>query len=72
MYQLRRYVNTCLKCGAPLVLTIETNKYKSREVVVTYTYLCPVCRSKNIVEQVAVKADGDKILITKLKSHWKS
>lgn|GEM_PF-1438726 len=68
MHQLKKAINTCPKCGSTLVLAIETNKYRSREAVVTYTYLCPVCRYKNIVEQVTVKADGDKILVAKFKS----
>jgi|UniRef100_A0A7J2U130 C4-type Zn-finger protein len=69
MYQLKKPVNTCPKCGSSLLLAIETNKYKSREVIIAYTYMCPICRYKNVVEQVTVKANGDKIFITKFKSN---
>ncbi|MEM1542264.1 MAG: hypothetical protein QW101_03995 [Ignisphaera sp.] len=60
----RRVVNVCPKCKNNLRLVIESEN-KPKIVSMKYTYICDVCRFKKIIENVIIKMDSDKIIITK-------
>ncbi|MDK6029321.1 hypothetical protein QPL79_08095 [Ignisphaera sp. 4213-co] len=64
MSTIRKNANPCPKCGTAIQLAIES-EHRSKEIIITYNYSCPVCKYKEAAEQINIKLNGDKIFIVK-------
>lgn len=64
MSTIKRGLVMCPRCGASMHVAIES-EHRGKEVVISYNYLCPICRYKELTEQINVKLNGDKIYIVK-------
>ncbi len=59
-------INPCPRCGSELRLIIEA-EYGGRQSIISYSYICSVCRHKERVEQISVRLNSDKLLISRVK-----
>lgn len=56
--------NLCPKCRNNLTLIVETEK-KSNITTIIYSYICDVCKYKKIVDSMALKMNGNKLIVIK-------
>ncbi len=54
--------NPCPRCKNELQLSIEVEK-KQKITTISYVYVCPVCKYKDINEYIELQLDGDKVLV---------
>ncbi|MEM0026593.1 MAG: hypothetical protein QXT53_01480 [Ignisphaera sp.] len=67
---IRRSLVMCPRCGTTLQVAIES-EHRGKEVIISYNYLCPVCRYKEMTEQINIRLNGDKIYIVKQHEKFK-
>ncbi|MEL9939492.1 MAG: hypothetical protein QW348_01035 [Ignisphaera sp.] len=66
----KRNLVMCPRCGTSLQMAVES-EHRGKEVIISYSHLCPVCRYKEMVEQINIRLNGDKIYIVKQYEKFK-
>jgi C4-type Zn-finger protein len=59
----------CPKCKSSLMLSIESEKKEKQEMIIRYLYVCISCGYKNVIDQIIMKANGDKIFVIRSKEN---
>jgi C4-type Zn-finger protein len=54
----------CPKCKGSLRFVVESET-KYRETVIRYIYVCDTCRYRYVNENIVLKMDGGKLIVTR-------
>ena len=69
MNMRNRNVVLCPRCKSPLMLSVEAEKKEKREIFIRYLYICTSCGYRDIVDQIVMRANGDKIFVIRSKGN---
>ncbi|ADM28005.1 hypothetical protein Igag_1199 [Ignisphaera aggregans DSM 17230] len=58
--------NPCPRCKNELQLSIEVEK-KQKMATISYTYICPVCKYKDVNEYIELQLNGNKVLVRRIR-----